>query len=317
MRTTIFATLFLTYASSALAAGGNCPTAPLNYDAASCSAFCARNPSDNTQFLCDITAQPGDNAVVVVKNYRPILIAGTQRYSAWGSANGAAFCCTTDSTAAAPVNSVKVLTGDGDDEIWFTAFHTNGSVRNLNSNTNQTVTGRFTGYAYPGEGDDYVQGSNSKASDYRDYLTGEDGRDTIHGNKGPDFISVAQTRVPGVYSANNDGESVYGDNGRDEIEGATNSITAADTIIVSGGAQNDLLCTGPVSYLTGQRVIFLGGDGDDEIYSYSSFIAGNDGAIYGEAGSDGCDNPGGSPETTCERPFTPSNFTAWSPLVCN
>jgi hypothetical protein len=296
----------------AQAAGGNCPAL---YDAAPCNAYCARDAADPTLVRCDITAQPGDNAIVAVTNYKALQLLGTATYSAWGTANGANFCCSLTSNAFNPINALHVLTGDGNDDVWFTAFDANGNERNLSSNSAQT-TALFAGKAFPGDGDDYVQGSNSLADNYRDYLTGEDGTDQLWGNKGADFLSAAETRVFGVQSVDNDGEALYGGNGRDELVGATNDITATDTIFVDGGAQNDILCTGPRFYLTGQKVYFWGGAGDDQIYSYSSFVAGFDGPIDGGSGTDGCDNPGGGTETACEAAYNPAAFGPWSPMVC-
>src|SRR5262245_31377514 len=93
-------------ATPAFAAGGNCPTAPQNYDAAVCNNRCIRNASGI--MVCDITALAGNNDVVVVKNYPNFVLAGTERYSAWGTANGANFCCALDSTAGSPINGVEV-----------------------------------------------------------------------------------------------------------------------------------------------------------------------------------------------------------------
>lgn len=306
---TILAAVSLVFADAeSFAAGGNCPSAPMPYDTASCHNFCWRNPVDK-KMTCDVTAEPGNNVVVVVKNYKTPAFVGVERYSAWGTAGGQNFCCVIDSTAGSPIDAVDVLAGSGEDEIWFTATNAKGVERNLTSSVYQTVTNWFVGTAFPGDGNDLVNGSNSTASDYMDHLTGENGADVIHGNKGADFISVAEMRSAG-YSTGNHGESVYGDNGRDEIVGATNDPTATDTIFVSGGSQNDLLCTGGAGLLTGQKVDFFGGNGDDEIYSMS------DGPIDGEAGADGCDNPGGGVETSCSRSYNGSNFSAWSPMVC-
>lgn len=315
--TTMFRTLLGAAATLALigtaqAAGGHCPAA---YDAAPCNAYCVRDAFNPSLVRCDITAQPGDNALVAVTNYRAIQTLGTATYSAWGTANGGNFCCSITSTAANPVNALTVLTGDGDDEVWLTAVDAGGNEKNLSSNVAQT-TSLFQGKVYPGDGDDYVQGSNSTADDYRDYLTGEDGTDTIYGNKGADFLSAAETRVFPVQSVDNHGEALYGGNGRDEIVGATNDIVATDTIFVDGGNQNDLLCTGPVNYLTAQNVYFWGGAGDDQIYSRSSFVAGFDGPIDGGSGTDGCDNPGGGTETACEAAYNSSAFVPWTPIAC-
>ncbi|MEZ4359323.1 MAG: hypothetical protein R3B48_04020 [Kofleriaceae bacterium] len=307
------AAFFAGATGAAQAAGGHCPAA---YDASPCNSYCVRDAFDPSLVRCDITAQPGDNALVAVTNYRAIQAWGTATYSAWGTANGANFCCSIVSNAAGPINSLHVLTGGGDDEVWLTAFDANGNEKNLTSNVAQT-TSLFQGKVYPGAGDDYVQGSNSTADDYRDYLTGEDGADTIYGNKGADFLSAAETRVFAIQSVGNHGEALYGGNGRDEIVGATNNISATDTIFVDGGNQNDLLCTGPRNYLTAQKVYFWGGAGNDQIYSYSSFVAGFDGPIDGGSGTDGCDNPGGGTETACEAAYNPALFTAWTPLVCN
>lgn len=298
------------------AAGGNCPAAPQNYDANGCRGWCAPDPIDPTVWVCDITAQPGNNDVVVVSNYRTPYIAGQERYSAWGTANGLNFCCTLDATVANPVNAVKVFTGNGSDEVWFTATNMTGVERNLTSNAYQTAPSWFVGYVYPGAENDLVHGSNSIEDDYMDHLTGENGVDEIHGNKGADFISVAETRT-GAGSTGNSGEAVYGDNGRDEIVGATNNIVATDTIFVSGGAQNDLLCTGSVGSLTAQRVFFWGDAGDDQIYSNSSSVAGFDGPIDGGSGTDGCDNPGGGAETACNGAFNSAAFGPWTAMVCN
>jgi hypothetical protein len=298
------------------AAGGHCPSAPQAYDNAACNNFCVRDAVDPTLMRCDLSAQPGDNDVVVVKNYRAFQPIDRSTYSAWGTANGVNFCCTVTSSLASPLNSVKVFTGDGDDEVWLTAFDASGNQRNLSSNPYQTAPTWFVGYVYPGAGRDLVQGSNSTADDYLDHLTGENGDDTIHGNKGADFISVAETRTFGIKSTGNGGEAVYGGNGRDEIVGATNNIGATDVIFVDGGNQNDLLCTGAVNVLTAQKVYFFGGAGDDQIYSRSSFVAGQAGAIDGGGGIDGCDNPGGSTETACETAYNNSAFTAWSPMGC-
>lgn len=307
------AAILLGMAGAAQAAGGHCPAV---YDAAPCNSFCVRDAVDPSLVRCDLTAQPGNNALVAVTNYRSIQIAGTATYSAWGTANGVNFCCAITSTAVAPVNALQVLMGGGADDVWLTAFDATGNEKNLSSNVAQT-TSLFQGKVYPGDGDDYVQGSNSAADNYRDYLTGEDGADMIYGNKGADFLSAAETRVFSVQSVDNDGESLYGGNGRDEIVGATNNIIATDTIFVDGGSQNDLLCTGPRNYLTAQQVYFWGGAGDDQIYSYSSFVAGFDGPLDGGSGSDGCDNPGGGTETACEAAYNPALFGAWTPLVCN
>lgn len=265
---------------------------------------------------CNLSAQPGNNDIVVVKNDRSMQIIGTATYSAWGTANGVNFCCSLTSSVASPINAVKVLTGSGDDEIWFTAYDASGVEKNLSSNAQQTAPTWFVGYAYPGAGRDYVYGSNSTANDYRDHLTGENGADTLYGKIGADFISVAETRTVGVQSTGNSGEVVYGGNGRDEIVGATNNIVATDTIIVDGGNQNDLLCTGPVNYLTAQTVLFFGGAGDDQIYSQSSYVAGAAGNIDGGSGSNGCDNPGGSTETACASAYSSAAFTAWTPIGC-
>lgn len=313
LTSSLSAAALLSLAATAQAAGGHCPAL---YDAAPCNSYCVRDAFDPSLVRCDITAQPGDNALVAVTNYRSIQIAGTATYSAWGYANGANFCCSITSSVASPVNALTVLTGGGDDDVWLTAFDANGNVKNLSSNVAQTAA-LFQGKVFPGDGNDYVQGSNSTADDYRDYLTGEDGTDTIFGNKGADFLSAAETRVFAVQSVDNHGEGLYGGNGRDEIVGATNDIVATDTIFVDGGDQNDLLCTGPVNYLTAQKVYFWGGDGDDQIYSRSSFVAGFDGPIDGGAGTDGCDNPGGGVETACEAAFNPAAFGPWSPLVCD
>ncbi|MCP3139384.1 hypothetical protein [Pyxidicoccus xibeiensis] len=296
------------------AAGGDCPTSPQSYDTESCQGFCVRDAVSKTM-RCDITASPGDNDVVVVKNYKDAIPIFHARYSAWGTADGVNFCCTQDSSPANPLNGVEVLTGAGSDEVWFTAFNGSGNERNLSDNPFQTAPDWFTGTARPGAGNDRVYGSNSTSVEYMDHLTGEDGSDQLTGNKGADFINVAETRA-GVDSTGNHLESASGGNGRDEIVGATSDINATDTIIVSGGAQDDLLCTGSANALTGQNVRFSGGEGDDEIYSMSSRIAGNDGPLNGDAGSDGCDNPGGGVETSCSRSYNGSNFTAWSPLAC-
>lgn len=302
----------LAVAGTAHAANGHCPAA---YDAAVCNAYCVRDAADPSLVRCDLTAQPGDNELVAVTNYRANQILGTATYSAWGTANGGDFCCSITSTATNPVNALTVLAGDGDDVVWLTASDANGNEKNLSSNVAQTAA-LFQGKVFPGEGDDYVQGSNSTADDYRDYLTGEDGTDTIYGNKGADFLSAAETRVFPVQSVDNHGEALYGGNGRDEIVGATNNIVATDTIFVDGGNQNDLLCTGPVNALTAQNVYFWGGAGDDQIYSRSSFVAGFDGPIDGGSGTDGCDNPGGGTETACEAAYSSAAFAPWAPIAC-
>lgn len=312
-RVLLGAAALLGLVGTARAAGGHCPAL---YDAAPCNAYCVRDAANPSLVRCDLTALPGDNELVAVTNYRAIQGIGTATYSAWGTANGGDFCCSITSTALNPVNALTVLTGAGDDVVWFTATDANGNEKNLSSNVAQT-TALFQGKVFPGDGDDYVQGSNSTDDDYRDYLTGEDGTDTIYGNKGADFLSAAETRVFAVQSVDNHGEALYGGNGRDEIVGATNNIVATDTIFVDGGNQNDLLCTGPVNALTAQQVYFWGGAGDDQIYSRSSFVLGFDGAIDGGSGTDGCDNPGGSTETACEAAFNPALFGPWAPMVCD
>ncbi|MFP2928558.1 hypothetical protein ACLESO_25860 [Pyxidicoccus sp. 3LG] len=300
--------------AESFAAGGACPTTPRSYDTAPCNNSCIRDAASNTM-RCDITASAGDNEVTVVTNYGNAIPIAYSRYSAWGTANGVDFCCALDSTAGSPLDAVEVLTGAGRDIIRFTALNGSGIERNLTSNQHQTAANGFVGYARPGDDYDRVYGSNSAASDYMDHLTGERGPDLIMGNNGNDYISVAETRS-GAYSTGNDGEGVFGEKGRDEIVGATNDINATDTILVAGGDQNDLLCTGNLGSLTGQKVTFFGGNGDDEIYSMSSSVAFNDGRIYGDAGSNGCDNPGGGTETNCSRSYNGSNFTAWSPMEC-
>lgn len=299
-------------AGTARASGGNCPA---RYDTAVCSNFCVRDAVDPTLVRCDITAQPGDNEIVAVTNYRWIQLQGTAMYSAWGTADGADFCCELTSGPNNPINAFRVLTGDGDDTVWLTAFDSNGNEKNLAGNVAQTVT-RFIGSVYPGDGDDYVQGSNTVNDNYRDHLFGENGTDQIFGNKGNDFLSAREMRVFGTQSVDNDGEALYGGAGRDEIVGASNNITDTDTVFVDGGPGADLLCTGPQNELTAYEVFFFGGGGDDQIYSRSSFVAGFDGPIDGEAGTDGCDNPGGGSETSCEAAFNRAAFTPWSPLGC-
>lgn len=264
---------------------------------------------------CNLSAQPGNNDIVVVKNDRSMQIIGTATYSAWGTANGVNFCCSLTSSVASPINAVKVLTGSGDDEIWFTAYDASGVEKNLSSNAQQTAPTWFVGYAYPGAGRDYVYGSNSTANDYRDHLTGENGADTLYGKIGADFISVAETRTVGVQSTGNSGEVVYGGNGRDDRR--RHQQHRGHRHHHHRWRQPErfaLYRTGELSHGANRAV--LRRRRRHQIYSQSSYVAGAAGNIDGGSGSNGCDNPGGSTETACASAYSSAAFTAWTPIGC-
>jgi hypothetical protein len=271
-------------------------------------------------WFCDITSESGNNDVVAVKGYKPPTVSGSgavavvEIYSAWGTADGVDFCCDESSTTLSPINEVVVRTGEGNDEIWFTATDANGDEKNLSSNVYQT-TSLLRAEAWAGDGSDYVYGSNSTASNYQDYLAGEDGPDLVHGNGGDDYITVANSWDRWMGSTDNHGESVHGDAGRDEIEAG---VGDPDTIFVQGGSGADLLCTSArltlwgVGWITGGNVQLWGDGGNDEIYEN----AGPGSAIDGGGGSsDGCSNGGSIGGSNCERAYNANNFFR-TPITC-
>ena len=285
------------------AADGNCPA---RYDTASCNSFC-RMWGDT--WLCNIIPEPGNNDIVAVKGYKSLIASASgtvaaviEIYSAWGTADGVDFCCAESSTILSPINDVVVLTGEGNDEIWFTATDANGDEKNLSSNRYQTTT-LFWGEAWAGFGTDYIYGSNSTASDYIDFLAGEDGPDLVHGNAGDDYIIASETRG-GLDATDNDGESLYGDAGRDEIQ-ADLAAGETGTMFVKGDSGADLLCSNARGRSTVGDIKFWGDGGNDEIYGTSPAT------IDGGAGSDGCSTIG----SNCERAYNANNFIR-APLYC-
>ena len=138
--------------NSAHASGGHCPTAPSNWDAASCSVggtpVCDWNGSG--EWLCNVSAAAGNSNVTVVSDY---LTTSGDDYEAWGDVNGVLFCCEAECDVE---TNVRIEGSPGSDVL---TFEYSALTYNLNSACGNNISGTING----NNGNDTIRGSNSAA----------------------------------------------------------------------------------------------------------------------------------------------------------
>lgn len=172
------------------------------------------------------------------------------------------YCCTVEDAAGEITDFEFYGTSFADERIAFT-YSGSGLSKNLyptGSKLNATAFGR--------EGNDDIRGSNfDNATTYGETLNGDDGADTIYGNKGDDTLF-----------GGDGGDTLYGGDGDDVLRGQKH----ADTL--EGGSGSDRLYGNnhADTLKGGSGVDFLyGGTGNDELRGGTE-----DDVLYGNGGND-------------------------------
>jgi Ca2+-binding RTX toxin-like protein len=155
---------------------------------------------------------------------------------------------------ASPFATISaVLHGGNDNDSLSLNF--DGAVWGDDGNDTMFLRHAFRGEAHAGIGDDSV------------FLSGENIEAVVYGNAGDDVLSAGQ---------NNHGIYMYGGSGNDYINGSPHADyldggNGRDTI--HGGGGSDTVHGGNgddrfIGHYDQQQVLFVGGDGIDEVYNY-------------------------------------------------
>jgi len=229
--------------------------APGGFESLACNSVCAFDTANDT-WTCDTNVVCGamNNGAdaTAVHNF-----AGTGAdYSAWGQcrSNGSFCCAHTEQQAPDKVYHVELL---GTPEWDILSFHHAATASNLRPARSHDLTGSIfgneNGIEIIGE---LITGSNYAGDDYRDFLYGEGGEDTINGMADGDWIEGGDhddtisggTGADVIYGGDGN-DTCAGDAGNDKLEGDDGDDS------LSGGDDNDAVCDS-----TGILVCAVNGD---------------------------------------------------------
>ena len=201
------------------------PEAPGGFESLACNSVCAFDTANDT-WTCDTNVVCGamNNGAdaTAVHNF-----AGTGAdYSAWGQcrSNGSFCCAHTEQQAPDKVYHVELL---GTPEWDILSFHHAATASNLRPARSHDLTGSIfgneNGIEIIGE---LITGSNYAGDDYRDFLYGEGGEDTINGMADGDWIEGGDhddtisggTGADVIYGGDGN-DTCAGDAGNDKLEG--------------------------------------------------------------------------------------------------
>lgn len=233
--------------------GFDAPTAYRSFD---CSPgflgnLCTQtNTTGNDQVLtCDLSVCAGDSAAWIVSDWHDSFNNGFHDFSAWGSCDGANFCCVSDTDPSKDLAEVVLIGSDYRDEPLSFA----SEIGTADENKLYAWGGSdMLAIINAGNGDDIVSGSTYTGSDYAEELNGNVGVDEIDGHAGDDILRG------GAGS-----DILEGSGGADVLQGGNGDDT------LDGGAGADFLCdsTGTSGFCaTAGDNLFLGGTENDTIW---------------------------------------------------
>jgi len=271
-----------------------------------CNSVCETDPSGSpVTFICNVSGSTSSAHATMVEDY-----STSSAYEAWGDVSGVDFCCVSDSNA---VPTFFEILGSGESDTLGFSFQS----RTYNLKPHNGVA--ITAYAYAGEGDDTIYGSDYADADYVEYLHGEDGNDTIRAYAGADYLYGEADEDLLLCGEGNDhalggddNDDIGGGDGDDDLRGEAGQDRVKgdggdDTI--DGGTEGDILCgNGEVG---GDTLIDGPGDNPNPVDILYASVAADFDYCYSTgtkwdaaAGTGGCDD--GHPVQTTAPTFCTS-----------
>lgn len=250
-------------------------------------------PETGTVWECDLT-RPGVGAAggtlwAVLDDSDPITLCGDDDYCAWGlDETGEKFFC----SVMASENIVQVLIIGTEYSDTITLFwDESGHEFNLDY-SDESEEDHIDGKVLANGGNDFIYGSRTTASEYKDFLSGGVGEDTIDGNAGSDTLM-----------GGNDADTLNGGDGVDFIHGGTGTDTiwgGAGGDFIWGDEYTDYIAggDGEDNIRGGTGVDYICGDGDSDI------IRGENDGDYLYAGSTVETIEGGGGEDHCQEGYS-------------
>lgn len=234
----VFLALGSGVAHAQVTASCNAGEAPGGFATYNCNGQCALN---GDVWSCNLSAcgNGSSSGAWVVTDFN----GNGKDFSGFGECNGAGFCCTFADTTPATVKKVRIVGSPGTDDLSL-SYSTSDYLRPHRSTSN------LLGFIHGGAGNDSIIGSHQDSTDYRDNLYGDDDDDDMEGLEGDDWMFGGNhdDRMFGKEGA----DAVVGGAGQDELDGGPDDDALCDKAFAAGA------CSG--------AQVFVGGDGDDEMY---------------------------------------------------
>ena len=243
---------------------------PGGFNGNACNNVCVYSGAAD-RWTCTVSG--GVSSVTVVQDFSTDF-----DFEAWGSNNGALFCCQIDHSANEPITSIHIEGSDYADTLSFS--HANITY-NLRTHTGGTL---LTGSIDGNNGNDIINGSN-QVGDYTETLNGGNDLDTIKGMGGADLLN-----------GDNGEDTILGGDGSDTIDGGDGDDTlnggAGDDTIYGGSGEDTIDGAGGNDLVDGEddKDVIEGSGGDDDLNGGDGgdILRGGDGndIISGDGGED-------------------------------